>query len=82
MPAPSLFSVVVIGLLAGVAARRLVGGRRSLFGSLVAGVLGAMLGTTVAGLFDLPMTGLLAVAMAALAGAAALLSAAELVFRR
>lgn len=82
MPAPSLFSVVVIGLLAGVAARALVGGRRSLFASLMAGLLGAVLGTGVADLFDLPMNGLIPLAAASLAGAAALLSMTALILRR
>lgn len=82
MPAPSLFSVLVIGLLAGALARGLVGGRRSLFASLVTGVCGALLGGMVATLLRLPMDGLIAVAAAALAGAAVLLSLAGLVFRR
>ena len=82
MPAPSLFSVVVIGLLAGVAARGLVGGRRSMFASLMTGVLGAVLGLAVADRFDLPMNGILPLAAASLAGAAALLSMTALILRR
>lgn len=82
MPGPSLFSIVVIGLLAGALSRRLVGGRQSTFASLLAGVAGAALGAAVAGGLGLPVDNLAAFALAAFAGAAALLSLLALIPRR
>jgi len=82
MQGPSLFSIVVIGLLAGVLARALIGGRRSLFASLLAGVGGAVVGTVAAGWLGLPVDSLAALSAAALAGSAALLSLMALMPRR
>lgn len=82
MAPPSLFLVVIVGLLAGMLARRLVGRRGSPFGALVAGLSGAVLGVSVAALLGLPIESLAAIAAAALAGAAALLAAMGLVQRR
>ncbi len=82
MPAPSLFSVAVIGLLAGLAARWIVGRRQSPFASLTVGVLGAVLGTAVGEMLGLPVTTLPALALASVAGAAAVLSLTVLIRRR
>lgn len=82
MPGSSLFSVAVIGLLAGALSRRLVGGRQSLFASLGLGLAGALLGTLAASLLGLPLTGLAGVAAAALAGAVTLVAIAGLIPKR
>lgn len=82
MPGPSLFSIAVIGLLAGVLARALVGGRRSLFASLLIGLAGAVLGAVAAGALGLPVDSLVGLSAAALAGSAALLSLVALATRR
>ncbi|MFY8140862.1 MAG: GlsB/YeaQ/YmgE family stress response membrane protein [Caulobacter sp.] len=68
----------MIGLLAGVLARALMGGRRSLFASLCLGLAGALVGRAVAGLLGLGLDSLPAFSLAALAGATALLAAGGL----
>jgi uncharacterized membrane protein YeaQ/YmgE (transglycosylase-associated protein family) len=78
MSGSGLFAVAVIGLLAGVLARALVGGRRSLFASLCLGLAGALVGSAVAGLLGLGLDSLPAFSLAALAGATALLAAGGL----
>jgi len=82
MAPPSLFVVVVVGLVAGMLARGLVGRPASSFASLIAGLSGAVLGAGVASALGLPLNGIAALAAAALAGAAALLSVVSLVRRR
>lgn len=78
MSGSGLFAVAVIGLLAGVLARALMGGRRSLFASLCLGLAGALVGSAVAGLLGLGLESLPAFSLAALAGATALLAAGGL----
>lgn len=78
MSGPGLFAVAVIGLLAGVLARALIGGRRSVFACLGLGLAGALVGCSVAGLLGLDLDSLPAFSLAALAGAAALLAAGGL----
>ncbi|MDO9473339.1 MAG: hypothetical protein Q7J28_09805 [Caulobacter sp.] len=82
MSGPGLFAVVVIGLLAGVLARALLGGRRSMFACLGLGLAGALAGSTVADLLGLHVSGVAAVAATALTGATALLAAARLMPKR
>ena len=82
MSGPGLFAAVVIGLLAGVLARALLGGRRSMFACLGIGVAGAVLGASAAGLLGLEVSGLAAFALAALTGATALLTVVGLMPKR
>jgi len=82
MSGPGLFAVAVIGLLAGVLARALKGGRRSMFASLCLGLAGALVGSAVAGLLGLDLDSLPAFSVAALTGATALLAAGGLMPRR
>lgn len=82
MPAPSLFSVAIIGLLAGLAARWIVGRRQSTFASLVTGLAGALLGAFVGEVLGLPANSLLTLALLSFAGAAAVLSLTVLISRR
>lgn len=82
MSGPGLFAAVVIGLLAGVLARVLIGGGRSMFACLGIGLAGAVAGTSVAGLLGLEVKGLAAVAAAALAGATTLLAVGGLMPKR
>jgi uncharacterized membrane protein YeaQ/YmgE (transglycosylase-associated protein family) len=78
MSGSGLFAVAVIGLLAGVLTRALMGGRRSRFASLCLGLAGALVGSAVAGLLGLGLDSLPAFSLAALAGATALLAAGGL----
>lgn len=82
MSGPGLFAAVVIGLLAGVLARALLGGRRSMFACLGIGLAGGVIGVSVAGLLGLEVGGLAAFALAALAGATALLTVGGLMPKR
>ena len=83
MPGPTLFSLAVVGLLAGVLARGLVGRRLSLFASLLTGVAGALAGALAAEALGLPAVSSLGVlTVCALAGATLLLSVFTLVARR
>jgi uncharacterized membrane protein YeaQ/YmgE (transglycosylase-associated protein family) len=82
MSEPGLFAVAVIGLLAGVLARALVGGRRSIFACLGLGLAGALVGSATAGLLGLRVDGAPAVALAALTGATALLAVLGLIPNR
>jgi uncharacterized membrane protein YeaQ/YmgE (transglycosylase-associated protein family) len=81
MPLPSLFGVVLIGLIAGTLARWLLGRRQALFVNLAVGVVGAILGAMVIDWLSLPVTGLLVMFGAAVVGAVALLSVLTLVKR-
>ena len=78
MSGPGPVAVAVIGLLAGVLARALMGGRRSMFACLGLGMAGALVGSSVAGLLGLDLNSLPAFSLAAMAGAAALLAAGGL----
>ena len=82
MPPQSLFVVAVIGLLAGFAARWLLGRRGSSFASLGLGLAGATLGAIAAELLRLPMGSLLPFAAASLCGATVLLAVRALAPRR
>jgi uncharacterized membrane protein YeaQ/YmgE (transglycosylase-associated protein family) len=82
MSGPGLFVVVVIGLLAGVLARRLVAGRRSLSASLGLGLAGAVLGAVAAGVLGLDIESPTAFALAALTGAVTLLALLGLIPKR
>lgn len=74
MSGPGLFAAVVIGLMAGVLARALIGGRRSMFACLAVGLAGAVTGASVAGLLGLDVAAPAPFALTALAGATALLT--------
>ncbi len=74
MSGPGLFAAAVIGLLAGVLSRALLGGRRSMFACLGIGLAGAVAGTSAAGLLGLDVAGPAPFALTALAGATALLT--------
>lgn len=82
MSGPGLFAVVVTGLVAGALARALIGGERSMFGALLIGLAGALLGVAGASLLGLPMKGLAAFSLASLAGATGLLAIGALFARR
>eukprot|EP01035_Chromulina_nebulosa_P041506 gene41506-biopygen28097 len=73
MGTPGLFLVVVIGLLAGGLGRLLLLGRPSRFASLLAGVVGALLGPPLAATLGYPFDGVGGLALGALAGAVILL---------
>lgn len=81
MPLPSLFGVVLIGLLAGTAARWLLGRRQTVFASLTVGVAGAILGAVVIDWLALPIAGLVVMLGAAVLGSVALLSILTLLRR-
>lgn len=82
MGTPGLFIVVVIGLIAGAVGRGMLLGRPSRFAALAAGVAGALAGPPIAEAFGYPLTALWSLALAALAGAVALLGLTLLVGRR
>lgn len=82
MSGPGLFAVVVIGLLAGVLARALLGGRLSMFACLGVGLAGALAGSSTASLLGLDVSGLAAFAATALAGATTLLAVIGLMPKR
>lgn len=82
VPSQSLFVIAVIGLLAGAAARRVVGRRGTTFGSLALGLAGSFIGTIVGAFLGLPIASAGAVVVVALTGATALLALAALVQRR
>lgn len=82
MSEPGLFAAVVIGLLAGVLARALLGGRRSMFACLAVGLAGAVIGSSAAGLLGLEMDSLAAFTLTALTGATALLTVIGLMPKR
>ena len=81
MPLPSLFGVVLIGLIAGTLAGWLLGRRQALFTNLAVGVAGAILGAIVIDWLALPISGLLVMLGAAVLGSLALLSVLTLVRR-
>lgn len=82
MSEPGLFAVAVIGLLAGVAARALLGGGRSMFACLGLGLVGALAGSLVADLLGLDVGGFTAFAATTLVGATALLALIGLMSKR
>jgi uncharacterized membrane protein YeaQ/YmgE (transglycosylase-associated protein family) len=83
MPGPGLFSLAVVGLLAGALARGLVGRRLSTFATLLTGLAGALAGAVAAEALGLAASGSLpALAVAALAGSTLLLSLFALLVRR
>lgn len=82
MPLPSLFGVVLIGLLAGTLARWLLGRRQGVMANLAVGVAGAILGAVIVDWVGLPVAGLVVSFGAALVGAVALLSLLSLLARR
>lgn len=82
MSGPGLFSIAVIGLLAGAVAHGVVGRRRSLFVSLLVGLGGALAGVLVGGGLGLAIAGLPAFAAAALAGSVTLLALVALLPKR
>jgi uncharacterized membrane protein YeaQ/YmgE (transglycosylase-associated protein family) len=82
MSGPSLFAAVVIGLLAGVLARALIGARHSLFACLGLGLAGVVAGTSVAALLGLNINGFPALSATAAAGATALLALIGLMPKR
>lgn len=82
MPPLSLFVIAVIGLLAGVVARWIVGRHGSTFAALGLGVAGALAGVLVGGLLGLRIESLLSFAAAAVCGATTLLALTALAFRR
>lgn len=81
MPLPSLFGVVLIGLLAGTLARWLLGRRQGAMANLAVGVAGAILGAAVVDWIGLPVAGLVVTFGAALLGALALVSLLSLAHR-
>lgn len=81
MPLPSLFGVVLIGLIAGTLARWLLGRRQTVFVNLAVGVAGAILGAIVIDWLSLPIAGLLVILGAAVLGSVALLSVLTLIRR-
>lgn len=81
MPLPSLFGVVLIGLLAGALARRLLGRRQGVMADLVVGTAGALLGAIIVDWVGLPVAGLAVTAGAAVLGSVLLLSLLTLVRR-
>ncbi|MCF8503346.1 MAG: GlsB/YeaQ/YmgE family stress response membrane protein [Caulobacter sp.] len=82
MGTPGLFIVAVIGLLAGALGRLLLRGRPSRFASLIAGVVGALLGPPLAAVAGYPAEGPGGLALGALAGAVILLVPVALLTRR
>ena len=82
MSGPGLFAAVVIGLLAGVLARALIGARHSLFACLGLGLAGVVAGTSVAALLGLNINGFPALWATAAAGATALLALIGLMPKR
>jgi len=82
MGTPGLFIIAVIGLLAGALARMLLRGRPSRFASLLAGVVGALLGPPLAALAGYPVEGLAGLVLGALGGAVILLVPVALLTRR
>lgn len=82
MSGPGLFAAVVIGLLAGVLARALLGGRLSMFACLGLGLAGALAGSSAAGPLGLDVSDFAPFATTALAGATALLALIRLVPKR
>jgi len=82
MSGPGLFAAVVIGLLAGVLARALLGGDRSMLACLGLGVAGALAGSSIAGLLGLEVKGAAGLVVTALAGATALLAVGGLMPKR
>jgi uncharacterized membrane protein YeaQ/YmgE (transglycosylase-associated protein family) len=81
MPLPSLFGVVLIGLIAGTVAGWLLGRRQALFANLAVGVAGAILGAIVVDWVALPIAGLVVMLGAAVLGSVALLSVLSLIRR-
>lgn len=77
-----LYGVVLAGLLAGWAARRLVGRPMGLFAALLLGLAGAALGSAIAEALGLRFQGLLAGLVIATVGATLILAVAALVIRR
>jgi hypothetical protein len=78
MPSQSLFVIAVVGLLAGIAARWIVGRRGSTFGGLLLGLAGSGAGAAAGVLAGLPVDRLLPFAGAAVCGSTALLALAAL----
>lgn len=81
MPPLSLFVIAVVGLLAGVAARWIVGRRGSTFAAMGLGLGGALAGEVAGTLLGLPIESVAAFAGAALCGATAMLALAALAVR-
>jgi len=68
----SIVIIVLVGLIAGFAASRVVAGHGyGLIGDIVVGILGALLGFFIAGALGIVMAGLLAEIVVAFIGAAA-----------
>lgn len=77
-----LLGMVLVGLLAGWIAARVLGRRPGLFDSLPIGLLGALLGGLIAEALDIRFVGLLGALAIATVGATLLLGVMVLVRRR
>jgi len=77
-----LLGVVLVALLAGWIAARLLGRRQALFDGLLPGLLGAFLGGLIAQALDIRFVGLLGALAIATVGATLLLGIVVLVRRR
>ena len=77
MPSQSLFVVALVGLLAGLVARWLLGRRSSTFAGLGLGLAGAAAGAAVAAALGLPVEHLPPFVAAAICGATGLLALAR-----
>jgi len=77
-----LLGVVLVGLIAGWIAARLLNRRLGLFDSLPVGLLGALIGGLIAQALDIRFPGLLGALVLSTVGATLLLGALVLVRRR
>jgi uncharacterized membrane protein YeaQ/YmgE (transglycosylase-associated protein family) len=83
MAIENILVIVLVGLIAGFAASRVVAGHGyGLIGDIVVGILGALLGFFLAGALGIVMTGLLAEIIVAFIGAVILLAVLRLVTGR
>ncbi len=83
MTLETILVILLVGLIAGFAASRVVAGHGyGLIGDIVVGVLGALLGFFLAGALGIVMTGLLSEIIVAFIGAVILLAVLRLVTGR
>ncbi len=82
MSGVGILSAIIIGILAGWIAEKVMKRDHGLFTNLVVGLIGALIGGFIAGLIDFPFSGFIASLIVSTLGAILLLALLGLIRRR
>ena len=82
MSGVGILSAIIIGILAGWIAEKVMKRDHGLFTNLIVGLIGALIGGFIAGLIDFPFSGFIASLIVSTLGAVLLLALLGLIRRR